>query len=170
MAFRPGSQADPWEMEELVKSEKTEEGGREIWKALWDCCLSRSFPVPDPLRPMCTSLPVPVNLPVISYNHPALPPHKLGYVYDSCSNKPETPGVLLLWEPRRIEAGTLQTRNFLDTRIKSWAQRKRHSLVAEVWERIRGAPRGLREGTPTTFLSRGEHQWAGEPRRQSGSG
>ena len=168
MAFRPGSQADPWEAKKLVKSEKTEEGGREILKALRGHCLSRSFP--DPLRPVYTSVPGPVNLPVISYNCPALTPHKLGYVYDSCSNKPETPEVLLLWEPRRIEAGTLQTRNFLDTRIKSWAQRKRQALVAEVWERIRGTLRGLREGTPTTSLSRREHQWAGEPRGQSGSG
>ena len=52
MAFRPGSQADPWEAKKLVKSEKTEEGGREILKALRGHCLSRSFL--DPLRPVCT--------------------------------------------------------------------------------------------------------------------
>ena len=88
MAFRPGSQADPWETKKLVKSEKTEEGGREILKALWGRCLSRSFP--DPLRPVCTSVPVPVNLPVISYNCPALPPH-LGtfMIHAATSLKPQ---------------------------------------------------------------------------------
>ena len=60
--------------EELVKRERTEEGGRKILKTLWDCLISRSFPVLDPLRPV----PVPVNLPVISYNGPALHPNKPG--------------------------------------------------------------------------------------------
>lgn len=62
---------------ELVKREKTE-NGRRILKTLWDPLVSRSFPVLDPLRPVCISVPVAVHLPVISYNSPALHPNKPG--------------------------------------------------------------------------------------------
>lgn len=127
----------------------------------------QKFPALDPLKSVCISVPVPVNLTVISYDSPTLPHISLDK-FVIHAPMPETPGVpLYLVEPQRIKAGSLQTRNFLDTWIKSWAQRKRHALVAEVWEQIRGVPGGLREGTPTKFFNRGEHQWAEEYRGQS---
>lgn len=72
MLFSVGSQVDPWE-----SREKTEEGGRKIWQILWDHLISRSF-LALSFEALCISVPVPVTLPVICYNSPALNPNKFG--------------------------------------------------------------------------------------------
>ena len=45
-------------------------------------------------------------LPVISYSSPALHPSELGEAYDSCTNMPETSGVLFLGELSTPPVGT----------------------------------------------------------------